>query len=246
MRVNLRKRVAALLIGAGLLVPSAAWSADLNVNLVANPGFEDVDTGDAGPFTSVRIQQWADADGDNDDNFAYPYSSNYSGIPAPAGAGDWHFTGGFGTAEGQTLLTQSIDLSSGAVGTAIAGGSASYQLSGFFSSYLLQGEASIVRANFLDGTGASLGVDEIGGPEFLSTVPVTDGRVDWGMAMTTGRIPAGTASVDLEIVASGAAANFDGYLDNVSLMVVPEPFGAATWAIGLLGCSALLRRRNAS
>jgi hypothetical protein len=244
MRVNLRKRLAVMLAAAGLLVPSAAWSADLNVNLLANPSFEDVDTGDPGPFTSVRILGWVDADGDGDDNFAYPYSSNYSGNPAPPASGDWHFTGGFNTSEGQALMAQSIDLSGGAAAALIGSGAAQYHLSGFFSSYLLQGEASILRASFLDGSGTTLGATEVGGPVFLATVPATEGKVDWGMDEVMGSIPSGTVSVQVEVLAGGAAINYDGYLDNVSFMVVPEPLGAGTLLLGAFGATLLLRRRK--
>ena len=90
---------------------SGPSAADLQTNLVANPGFELIDENDPGPFTSVRILNWDDADLDGDDNFAYPYSSAYSGDPAPPGSGDYHFTGGFGTSPDQVTITQSFDVS---------------------------------------------------------------------------------------------------------------------------------------
>lgn len=244
MRINLRKRLVAMLAAAGLLLPSLARAAELNANLVANPSFEEVDTSDPGPFTSLRILQWMDADGDGDDNFAYPYTSNYSGNPAPPASGDWHFTGGFGTSEGQVLLTQSIDVSGGSAAALIGSGAAQYKLSGFFSSYREQGEASIVRATFLDGMGASLGMSEVGGPAFVASLPITNGQVDWGMDEVLGAIPSGTVSVDVEVLAGGGSTNFDGYLDNVSFMVVPEPVGAGALIMGAVGSAGLLRRRD--
>ena len=82
--LNFRKKLVAAFAAAGLLTPGAALAADLNANLIVNPSFENVDEADTGPFTSVRILDWVDADADEDDTFDYPYSSAYSGDPAHA------------------------------------------------------------------------------------------------------------------------------------------------------------------
>jgi len=172
-----KRKLAGLLAAAGLLSPAAAQAADLNTNLVINPSFENVNQGEAGPFTSFRLLDWIDTDGDGDDTFSYPYSSAYSGAPAPPGSGDWHFTGGFNTAVDQPQVQQEIDVSAGASGALIASGGAAYNLGAYFSSYRTQDDSSSVRATFLDVGGTGLGGAEIGGLDFVQgTVPVSGGQ----------------------------------------------------------------------
>ena len=218
-----KRKLAGLLAAAGLLSPAAALTADLNANLVINPSFENVEQGETGPFTSVRLLDWIDSDGDGDDTFSYPYSSAYSGAPAPPGSGDWHFTGGFDTASDQPLVQQEINVGTGASGTLIATGGAAYNLSGYFSSYLAQDDSSSVRAGFLNTSGAEIGFAEVGGLDFVQgTVPLTGGQRDWGQDVAAGLVPAGTASILLQVVSSDADANHDGYVDLVEFQITDE------------------------
>jgi hypothetical protein len=243
---NWRSRLASALVAGGLFVPAAADAADLNVNLVTNPNFENVDTADTGPFTSVRLLDWADADGDGDDNFAYPYSSNYSGSPV-AGSGDFHFSGGFGTSAGGVLINQSIDVSTGPTSAAIASGLATYNLSGFFSSYLDQDDASSVRVRFLDAAATELATAEVGGQAFLLSLPLTGDQRDWGQDVRTGMVPVGTSSVALELISSDADPNHDGYVDLVAFSIsqVPEPTSIVLAGMALAsGLFVMSRRRE--
>lgn len=249
MRIRrVRASVAAALAAGGLLVGTAAQAAPLGVNLVADPSFEDVDLNSDGPFTSLRLNQWQST---TDDDWAYPYSSLYSGPSTPPGGGDYHFAGGYaadGLGSGHT--SQSIDVSTGDSATAIAAGTAQYDLSGYFSTYLQQDEFSLLEAVFLGAGDVVLGTASVGGSAFGVTLPIVpagfgDGR-DWGQDATTGLIPVGTESVLIQLSADGDAANFDGYADVVDFTItqVPEPSALALMSSALLSGLAFWRRRS--
>ena len=59
---NWRRNLAASLVAVGLLTPCAAWAANLNENLVINPGFENVDVGITCCYLSAatKLNSWAD------------------------------------------------------------------------------------------------------------------------------------------------------------------------------------------
>ena len=52
---NWRSKLAVTLAASGMLTPAAARAANLNTNLVANPGFELVDFGTTGDYGSPSI-----------------------------------------------------------------------------------------------------------------------------------------------------------------------------------------------
>lgn len=214
MRIKrFRASIAAALAAGGLFVVTAAQGAPLDTNLVVDPGFENVDPGSDGPFTSVRLNQWIS---DTDDNWAYPYSSNYAGPTTPPGAGDYHYSGGFAPGVGATY--QDIDVSAGPSGTAIATGLAKFDLSGYFSTYLLQDEFSSVDAVFLNSADVALGSASAGGTEFGVTLPIVGDRRDWGLDTQSGLLPKGTAKVRIQL-SGGTSTNFDGYADNVDFRI---------------------------
>ena len=220
---NWKKVVVTTLLLAGAYLPPSTKAADLQVNLVANPSFEAVNTDDPGPFTSVRIGDWIDADADDDDNFAYPYSSGYSGNPAPPGSGDYHFTGGFSTTTNTATLTQSFDVAAGDSGGLIATGAARYDLRSFFSTYREQSDASFVQARFLDSGMNELGSASIGGGDFLAGLPTIAGQTYWGQDATSGVVPVGTETVAIDVISAGAAGNYDGYTDLVDFRIGGMP-----------------------
>ena len=57
---NWRRKLAASLVAGGLLAPCAVEAANLDTNLVANPGFEDVDVATTCCYLSaaVKINSW--------------------------------------------------------------------------------------------------------------------------------------------------------------------------------------------
>lgn len=245
MRIRrVRASVAAALAAGGLFLAGPVSAAPLGVNLVVDPSFENVDTAIAGPFTSVLLNDWESSTGDN---FAYPYSSAYSGPTLPPGAGDYHFSGGFNDAGlGSGHTHQTIDVSSGDSALAIAGGVAQYDLSGYFSTYFTQDEFSKLEAVFLGAGDVVLGTATVGGLAFGETLPVVSDRRDWGLDATTGLIPVGTESVLIQLSADGGATNFDGYVDSVDFTInqVPEPSSLTLLTGAALAGAAIARRRT--
>lgn len=217
-----KHRLARRLAACGLLIPSSLLAAPLNTNLVVNPSFEDVDVDDLGPYSSVRVYDWEDFDGDDDDNFAYAYSQNYAGFPEPPNSGDYHYTGGFGTQVGGVQLSQTIDLSQGPTGSLIPTGNAYYSFNGFFSRYLQQTDTSRVRAVFRGSGNQELLTADVGGIDFANSLPVVDGKTDWGQNATAGKVPASTTSVEIQIISDVATGNHDGYVDLIDFQVTDQ------------------------
>jgi hypothetical protein len=224
---NWRRKLLASLVAGGMMAPVAASAADLNTNLIVDPSFEDVDPANAGPFTSNRLLSWPDsaADGNaTDDNWAFRFAQNYAGVNTPAGAGARYFSGGFGTTAGQPTLAQSVSVGTGQTGTAIAAGEAAYRLSGFFSSYLGQADASSLRLRFLNAGGTEISRTSVGGFDFVQNLGFQTGTFgqhrDWGQDSRSGFVPSGTSSVAVEIVSDITAGNHDGYTDLVDFRIV--------------------------
>ncbi|MFN7020156.1 MAG: hypothetical protein ACK4WH_02355 [Phycisphaerales bacterium] len=222
-----------LCAAAGLAMSSAAMAQPVETNLIANPGFESVDTNTSGPFTSVLLLDWIDVSGDGDDLFAYPYTSLYSGSPQPPDSGDYHYSGGFNTSAEELLIFQTIDVSGGPAGTLIQSNAAFFNLSAYFSTYFTQDDANFVRVFFLDSMGDDItpGDLRIGGGAFLDSLPITDGRRDWGQDTLGGPIPAATRSILVAIGASDADTNHDGYVDNVDFRVTATNPAPAAFVI---------------
>jgi hypothetical protein len=214
---DIRRKLMAALAAGGLLAPTAAYAANLNTNLIANGGFENVDLGTVGNYFGPLLLNW--------DGMGFALSHDYSGgVPnyadgGPlAGGGSWYFYPG-STAEGgtphhslSTAITQTVDVSGGDSGTLIASGAASYALSGFFSGFQTQTDHGIVQVDFLSGASAVLGTATLTpGPQDLET---------WTQFSTAGALPVGTATVKVSawgaLLAGGLA---DGYMDNLDFQV---------------------------
>jgi hypothetical protein len=163
------------------------------------------------------------------DNWAYAYSQQYSGVVPPPGSGSYHYSGGFGTSAGAIDIFQTIDVSAGRTAEVIAAGQGVYDLSAFFSSYLQQNDSSFVRVRFLDAGAMELGTDEVGGDAFVLSLPLSAGspfgdlQRDWGQDASSGMVPVGTVTVEIQVGSSDADTNHDGYVDLVSFTIIPEP-----------------------
>ncbi len=218
-----KHRLARQLAACGLLMPSSLLAAPLHTNLVVNPSFEEIDEdAEFGPYLSLRVYDWDDFDGDEDDNYAYDYFYGYSGFPEPDDAGYYHYTGGFGTSPGEAQISQLIDLSQGPSQDLIAAGDASYALNAFFSTYREGADASRVRAIFRNASNQQLGSADVGGLDFVSSLPATNGQIDWGRSSTAGPLPVGTTSVEIQVVADVGATNHDGYVDLIDFQVTEQ------------------------
>ena len=178
-------------MGAGsLAVASSAIGAPLNTNLVINPSFESVDTTVGGAFGSVLINQWQGS------GFAYAYTQNYDNGGPLADGGDyyiqWWTTATVGIRSSRTSTCRT-----GESAAAIADGTAAYDLSAYFSSYLEQGDFGNLTARFLDS----------GGVELESVTVTESDTTQWTFESTSGFVPAGTTLVRIESQGTALAAH---------------------------------------
>src|SRR4029077_13928738 len=119
---------------------------------------------------------WGDSSGDNDDNWAFSYSQNYSGVTPPPDSDLYHYSGGFNTQPDVGDIFQYVDVAGDESGAAIANGTARYNLSAYFSTYTTQDDSSFVRIRFLDDTLNELGVsDATGGLAFVASLGTQPG-----------------------------------------------------------------------
>lgn len=224
--MNLSKKALIAAAVTGML-PNASEAAALDVNLVLNPSFENV----VGPPPSQALN-WAGIIS------TYAYSLNYTG-PAPGGAGTNYWFGG----GADPLATQNIDLSGNAVQIDL--GLINYDLSAYFSTYLLQKDYGTVRAIFLDGASMQLGSAPVGGATFVGNLavvgsPFSPNARAWGQDATSGLLPMGTRNVRIELDGEkepGIGSAADGYIDLVNFQIhqVPEPGTVALFGLAALG-----------
>jgi hypothetical protein len=252
---NWTRKLSAALVAGGLMAPLAANAAPTHSNLIVNPGFENVDLTTTTYYNSPQILDWSFPGTPPGPGFAY--SHNLSGAAVPdfangtlATGGNWYFTpGNYQLVTGSThnsranAITQDIDVSTGPSASLIGAGSASYDLSAYFSTYAAQADRGFLRAEFLGPLDALLGSAEV-------STPVGPALTDWTQFSASGAIPIGTLKVRMAgwgQVFAGGGGSPDGYTDNVSFRVVPEPSSIILVGLGLAGASCgLIRRRKDS
>jgi hypothetical protein len=216
---NWRRKLAATLVASGLLAPSAALAANLDTNLVVNPGFENVDAGTMCCYDAVKILNWTSG---TQTGFAYNISQNYDAGGPLAGGGTYYFTSNAEgvDVDGQTEIditmagqvAQDIDVSAGATGALIASGEAAIRLSAAMTSYVNDFDAGRVQVDFLNAGGVTLGSTGIR--------DLDSGHLNvWNV--TTGRsgVPVGTAKMRVSVFADQRTFGPDGYIDNVDVQV---------------------------
>jgi hypothetical protein len=224
---NWRKAIWNVLAAGGLFLPCTAYAADLNTNLVVNGNFENVDLAVIGNYDGPRILNWT---GPNLFAYSHDGSSSSGGVVPdyadgadPPNAGHWYFTSNnTGVADptdlrGSNAYFQDVDLSTGATATAIAAGTATYSLQGFFSSYLNDGDYGNVDVDFWDATGFPVGAAHIDDSADAGPNNV------WSLISTSGNVPASTASVRISLFGTPVNFGADGYIDNVDFRIIAEP-----------------------
>jgi hypothetical protein len=223
---DLRRKLKAALIAGGLLTPSAAHAAELNTNLLANPGFESVDdTGTLGAYSAPRITNWTASTPDKQ-GFAYSHDGsvsngefvpNYANGEPLASGGSWYFTPNAGPdnaiINGPGQFYQDIDVSTGPSGSLIASGNAAYRTGAFFNNFETQGDFGRVHLDFRNSAMSSIGMAEVAG------VPPFE---QWEQNFRSGTIPVGTHTVRVSIYGTAVAGGPDGYMDNVEFQVSNE------------------------
>ncbi len=203
-RGNRNRMVVAAAFAVGLSGIDAVniEAANLNANLVANPGFESVNTGTVEEsYGLVLINDW---DGPGyAGGYLDPVQGSWpNGGIAPDG-GNYYYAAGY------YPISQEVDLSTGDVATQIALGSAEFDLSAYFTGYSNQADHSVVRVSFHDSEGTPIGTTY-----YLVGDPAT-----WSQESTSGDVSIGASSARLSISQVGGGF-VDGYVDNVSFEVV--------------------------
>lgn len=222
---NWRRKLAASLVAGGLLIPGTVQAADLDVNLVVNPGFENVDINSSlGGYNAVEIQSWTDG---TEMGFAYSHDGSldgsgtaipdyanggiYTGGTPPTGTGSFYFTSnatpGDITQAGQ--FSQNVDVSTGATGTLIATGEGAIKLSAYFSSFLTNGDFGTLHIDFLDGSSNSLGSAQVSDSD----------TTNWTLDSSAGLIPVGTTTARVSLFGTPLSGGPDGYIDNVDVQI---------------------------
>jgi hypothetical protein len=216
---NWRRKLMASLAAGGLIVPTAANAANLDTNLVANPGFETVDFGTVGDYGSPMVTSWLGGPG-----FAYSHNPTATAIPDyadgddPPGAGDWYFTSNNnpGSATGDWrapgLVYQDIDVSTGATGTQIATGEAAIKISAWMSSYLDDSDNGNVQVDFRNAAGDTLGSTVLSDPDFGPNNV-------WSRTTALGIAPVGTAALRVSVFGTPRNSGADGYIDEVDVQL---------------------------
>jgi hypothetical protein len=217
---NWRRKLVASLAAGGLFVPAAASAAELNTNLVSNPGFEDVDFGVVGDYGSPLVTSWLGGPG-----FAYSHNPDATGIPDyadgadPPGAGDWYFTSN-NNPDSETddwrapdLVYQDIDVSTGATGSRIPSGELAVRLSAWMSSFGNDSDGGNVQVDFKNPGGTTIG------SAIISDADFGPGNV-WSINSGEGFVPVGTVSLRVSIFGTPRNFGADGYIDNVDVRIV--------------------------
>jgi hypothetical protein len=201
---NWRKKLAATLVASGLLAPSALRAANLDANLVVDPGFEDVNTAVTCCASAVQLNSWADG---AIRGFAYNYGQGYDEGGPLAGGGIYYFLPNTDT--GQVLtpgqVSQNINVAGDATGALIASGEAAVNLAAFFTSYHGLDFHGSLHVEFLNAGGTSLG----------SAALTAKTPRPWHQERAAGFIPIGTATLRASVFGDNRLA----YIDNVDVQV---------------------------
>src|ERR1043166_8733750 len=148
----------------------------------------------------------------------YLYSTEYAN-PGPANCGI-QFLRPY--APNQTV-TQLVSLTAltGLTPTDIDGGQGRYTVSAWFSSYLTQGDYSVLTVDFLDASSGVVGSSvPLGGRDFVAAIPnepsltgkYANGK-DWAKDSQNGTIPSGARTARVVITSTAVAGQPDGYVD---------------------------------
>jgi hypothetical protein len=213
---DLRRKLFAALAASGALTPAMLRAANLNTNLVVNPGFENVSFGTTGTYGSPLILDW----GGPKQSFAYSHDltgdvPDYANGGPLAGGGSFYFTGNAtpnDNIDGPGQVFQDVDVSAGPSGALIATGAAAFKLGAFFSSYLAQGDRAHLHVEFLNAANASLGTAEV----------IDNDPTQWTQNFVGGLVPTSTAKARISVFGVAVVGGPDGYIDNVDFQITNE------------------------
>lgn len=217
---NWRKKLAATLMAGGLISPAIAQAANLDTNLLINPGFEAVDPASTGDYAAPQILNWTGT------GYAYSHNPVATGIPDyadgvdPPSAGNWYFTANnqpladTGDIREPDVFYQDIAVNAGATATQIASGEAAARFSGWMSSYLNDADFGTIHLQFKNSGGTTIGTALINDPDNGT------GNV-WNKTTGVGLIPIGTTTIRASLYGTSdtEGRGGDGYIDNVDVQV---------------------------
>lgn len=215
---NWRRKLAASLVAGGLFVPIAARAANVDSNLVVNPGFETVDTGTIGSaYNAVKILNWNDG---IQFGYAYNVSQNYDAGGPLAGGGTYYFTSNAQGDNGPNpadvtnpgQVSQLIDVSTGASAALIASGEGAIRLSAQMTSYASDFDQGHLQVDFLTAGNVLLGSTGVR--------DLDSGHTNvWSLNTGKSGVPFNTAKLKVSVFADANTFGPDGYIDNVDVQV---------------------------
>jgi hypothetical protein len=156
----------------------------------------------------------------------YLYSTEY----ANAAPTNFNFGIQFLRPYNPQTITQLVSLTNltGLTTTDIDGGQGRYTVSAWFSSYLSQGDYSVLTVDFLDASSSVVGSSvPLGGLDFVAAIPTgpsspgstpkyPNGK-DWAQDSQNATIPSGARTARVIITSTAVSGQPDGYVDLVSL-----------------------------
>lgn len=180
----------------------------------------------------------------------YNYSANYTLANSLATPGTKYAHGG-NPAGGSEVIFQTTfngptyNLATlGYDSIAIDSGAVTLSLAAQFSTYQGQNDYAVVTVRYLDSLNAAVGTPlAIGSSAFVAALSGGTSARAWGETSLSEAIPFGARSFSVSITEAKTpqGAYIDGYVDNVSVSVVPEP---SACLLGLAGAVGLLVRRQ--
>lgn len=215
---NWCRKLAASLIAAGLMVPTAS-AANLDTNLVVNGTFENVSYANTGAYNAPDILDWGGTVGGAYSHTAEMGTADYAngglyttGTPF-SGGGNYYFTpGNRGNQSHADAISQEIDVSAGQTAAAIGAGEAAYNLSAIFNSFSSQTDHGVIDLEFLDSGASVIGTGQLN--------PGSVNFSEWTALSSSGFVPANTAKVRVSawgVLEVGGSS--DGYMDNIDFQI---------------------------